>query len=385
MRPPFLIALLRRGLPPALAFTAAGFVPAAEVRLERSPEGGLAPQVLLDAEGALHLFYFKGDDPRAGDLFYARRAPGAKAFSPPVQVNHLAGSVTASGSIRGAQAALGRHARLHVVWNGSTPGPHGAPMFYSRLDPATGAFEPERNLITWAWGLDGGGAIAADAEGRVFVFWHALAGAEGEAGRSVFLARSGDEGATFAPEERISPEAAGACGCCGMRATVDERGRILALFRAATNGLGRDTVLLHSRGPAAPFELSRLHAWRSDRCPMSSFALFPTPNGTLAAWETAGNVFFTRLSAAEPESPAVIPAPERKLGRKHPLLLSNALGETLLAWVEGSGWQRGGGLAWRLFTASGEPTDRTGRAEGVPANSLLAGYVEPDGDFVIIY
>jgi hypothetical protein len=55
------------------------------------------------------------------------------------------------------------------------------PMVFARLNDAGTEFEPERNLIHAAYGLDGGGAVAADTAGDVYVFWHApTPGTEGE-------------------------------------------------------------------------------------------------------------------------------------------------------------------------------------------------------------
>ena len=48
--------------------------------------------------------------------------------------------------------------------------------------------------------------------GRVYAVWHAIpadGSAKGEEGRAVWLARSDDDGATFADEKNILPEATG--------------------------------------------------------------------------------------------------------------------------------------------------------------------------------
>lgn len=47
-------------------------------------------------------------------------------------------------------------------WRG---GKVGEPMLYSRSNDSGTAFEPERNLMTRTFGLDGGGIIAADSTG----------------------------------------------------------------------------------------------------------------------------------------------------------------------------------------------------------------------------
>ncbi len=52
--------------------------------------------------------------------------------------------------------------------------------------------------MTRTQGLDGGGSIAADAMGHVYVAWHGQArGSTGEANRRMWVARSKDDGATF--------------------------------------------------------------------------------------------------------------------------------------------------------------------------------------------
>jgi hypothetical protein len=57
--------------------------------------------------------------------------------------------------------------------------------------------------------------------------------------------------------------------------------------------------------------------------------------------------------------------------RKHPAAV-DAPGETLLAWAEGTGWQREGGLAWRVYDSTGRATRGLVRVEkGVLVRGLL--------------
>ena len=92
------------------------------VTLMRTPDGGIQPQVAVDAKGVLHLIYFKGS-PEAGDIFYVRRDPGATSFSRPLRVNTVPGSAVAIGSVRGAQLAVGKGGRVHVVRQDDGPQP----------------------------------------------------------------------------------------------------------------------------------------------------------------------------------------------------------------------------------------------------------------------
>src|SRR5205814_404532 len=118
-------------------------------------------------------------------------------FSPPVRVNSQPGSAVATGTIRGAQIALGQGGRIHVAWNGSQKARpvnpiKGAPMLYARSDESRSAFEPQRNLMQRTFGLDGGGTVSADSAGNVvYVGWHGRTtdAPEGEAGRTMWFAR----------------------------------------------------------------------------------------------------------------------------------------------------------------------------------------------------
>lgn len=358
----------------------------ARVTLVRTPDGGIQPQAAVDRQGVVHLIYYKGDA-RNGDIFYVRQQPGQEGFSKPIQVNTRPGSATAAGTIRGAQMALGKNGRVHVAWNGHAPenGSHmEAPMLYTRLNDGGTAFEPERDVIISARGLDGGGSVAADDQGNVYVTWHAPkpGNKNGEAGRGVFVARSMDDGKTFAPEKLATDKPTGACGCCGMKAFADSAGNVFALYRAASAMTNRDETLLISRNRGVDFEIAHTHGWKIAACPMSSAFLSETKAGVLAAAETHGRVFFIRVDAKTGKVSSPV-SPEVK--GKHPVAVGNAAGEVLLAWTEGTGWSKGGAVAWQLYDESGNPTSEKGRAEGVPTWSLVAAVTRPDGNFVIIY
>ena len=175
----------------------------------RVPSAGIQPQIAIDDRGVVHMVYFTGEAAH-GDLYYTRSGDRGTTFTVPMRVNSHEGSAIATGNIRGAHLAIGRNRRVYVAWNGTyeVDRPETAkpwmkhPMVFARLNDAGTAFEPERNLIHAAYGLDGGGAIAADNAGDVYVFWHAPApGTEGEGNRRIWVVRSNDDGKTFAPEK----------------------------------------------------------------------------------------------------------------------------------------------------------------------------------------
>src|SRR5262249_50166430 len=62
------------------------------VTLVRVPNGGIQPEVVVDARGVMHLLYFAGSDDHAGNLFYVRSTDYGATFSTPVRVNSQEGS-----------------------------------------------------------------------------------------------------------------------------------------------------------------------------------------------------------------------------------------------------------------------------------------------------
>jgi hypothetical protein len=363
----------------AFCFFSSGLIASELVRVElfHTPDNGVQPQAAVDSGGTVHLIYFKGDA-KGGDIFYVHQEPGQEAFSKPIQVNSEPGSVAIVGTIRGPQLALGKNNRIHVVWNGRQP------ILYTRLNDAGTAFEPERTLKSSALPSDGD-TVAADRFGNVYVAWHALTqGATNETGRAVFVTRSSDEGRSFQPEAPATSKATGACGCCGLRAFADSAGAVYILFRGAAENVNRDEILLVSRRPGAEFEIANAHPWKATECPMSSAALTETKRGVLAAWETAGQVYYATVNPKTMTVSKPIAAPG-SAKRKHPVAVGNEKGETLFAWTEGTGWAKGGAVAWQLYDKDGKATAEKGRADGVPMWSLVTAFSKPDGRFVIIY
>lgn len=359
------------------------------VRLVRTPNGGIQPQAILDDQDVVHLIYFFGD-PAAGNIFYVHRESGKESFSSPIQVNSQSGSAVAMGTIRGAQLSVGKGGRVHVAWNGSKNaeprGPNNeTPMLYARLNDAKTAFESQRNVMQVSGGLDGGGTVAADQKGNVYVAWHGRGNPEGEAHRRVWVARSTNEGKTFAQETSAYSEETGACGCCGMRAFVDRQGNVQMLYRAATENVHRDMVWLTSTNQGKSFRGTRVDKWELGTCPMSSASIADGRNEALLAWETQGQVYYQSVGTALTNSGKLIAAPGSSETRKHPAVVANQRGETILVWTEGTGWKRGGSLAWQVFDKDGKPMSVKGEAPGIPVWSLATVIAERDGIFIIIY
>jgi hypothetical protein len=258
-------------------------------------------------------------------------------------------------------------------------GAAGLPLFYTRTEQGGSRFEKQRNLVSWADGLDGGGSVAADEDGNVFLAWHANPRRTSDAGRGVFIRRSTNDGEEFSPEEQVD-QGGGACACCALRAVVTSEGALHVLYRAAGGDVNRDMMLLSSAHGRGPFTTRRLDAWKVNACPLSTAALAAGPAGVWAAWETEGNIRL--INAADTTPIAAVGRPGDS--RKHPVVALNGA-DVLLAWIEGSGWAKGGRVAWQLRRAASRQVEESGTAGEVPRWGLAAVAPLPDGRFLLLH
>jgi|SRR5579885_2170128 len=357
------------------------------INLLRVPDNGIQPQTVLDHDGVLHMIYFKGDA-SAGEIEYVRRPQGRKDFSQPIRVNSQPASAVAIGAVRGPQVAVGRNGRAYVIWFGpqarSVERTDSMPVFFSRLNDSGTAFEPQRNLMQYASGGDGGLSVASDVRGNVYAVWHATGEQPGDDHRRVYLAHSTDDGKTFSREVAISPAALGACGCCGMRAFADENGTLYILYRAAAQSIHRDITLLISKDHGGTFRADNVAPWNLNACPMSTAYLSAGGRRVLAAWETEGQVYFDQIDPGSLKLSPPIAAPAAGINRKHPAVAASA-NRQLLVWTEGTGWSKGGSLGWQLFDNSGEPIGPPGHAPGLPVWGVPSAFADEQGNFTIVY
>jgi len=335
---------------------------AAEVRTVRIPGGGIAPQAVVDSKGVVHIAFG-----REGNGYYVRSGDNGRTFSAPVQINTAAGVVSV-GRERGPKISLGRGDSVHAAWIG----PRGKGAWYTRLDG--GRFLPERNLNDAGSAVDGT-TLAADARGRVFVFWidsRLPEDPKSPVAHAIFFARSSDNGATFSDSEELKSGYPGrACACCNLEAGIDDAGVVRLVFRGGYDAL-RDFQLAESRD-GRRFTWREVHkdGWKLVGCPMSGAALASGIAGPAIAWMSQGDVYY-RVG----DGPRLTPAAARGAARNYPLLLGNSAGERLLAWTEGMA------LDWELIGASGKI--RSGADPSLTHGSRPAGFTGRDGNFYLI-
>ena len=208
-----------------------------------------------------------------------------------------------------------------------------------------------------------------------------------EEGRHVWVARSTDDGKTFLSERRANEEVTGVCACCGMRIFAADKGRVFISYRTAKAVVNRDMTLLASSDKGETFSVASTDPWKIGQCVMSTSSFAAAPAGTvLTAWETERQIRLGRVENGAGKAAHLQSAPGQGKNRKHPSVAVNGNGETLLAWTEGTGWEKGGTIAWQLFDKEGKPVaGQSGTAPGLPAWGVPAAVPLPDGSFRVIY
>ena len=119
---------------------------------------------------------------------------------------------------------------------------------------------------------------------------------------------------------------------------------------------------------------------------MSTQAFAEAPSAMYTAWETKGQVYMARIEPTTGRIARVVAAPGVTDGsRKHPALATNESGDVLLAWTEGTAWNKGGSVAWQVFDSAGTAIGEPGHADRLPVWGLVAAYRQRDGRFVVTY
>ena len=332
------------------------------VTVIQTPNSGIQPQAAVDSGGTIHLIYFTGKA-EAGNLEYVQSKDGGETWTDPLKVNSDSNTAVAIGTIRGGQIAVSPSGHVHVVWLGTSKSPG---LFYSQKRSTDQGFTVQRDLVDKTVNLDGGASVACD-DASVYVVWHAATKqTDGEDNRRLWLRASRDVGKTFSPKSALISDL-GACACCSTKAAVDSRGRLIAMYRSAFQSVDRDA---YSVGWSWSFQVSKekLDTWRVETCPMSSFSILAS-NPTVRAWETKGRVVVD--GKVLPEDSA-----------KHPSL-ARMDGTVLCAYVVGSGWQKGGVLAWSLFGPDGKIVESKKTEEAIPMWSLASAVAVPSRGYLI--
>ena len=347
------------------------------------PDGALVPDVAVDAQGVVHMVYGQGDN-----AYYVRSADNARTFSPPVRVNS-AGLVQLTMGERGPKLALGGGGSLHVVWADRwSPGVE-THIRYSRSLDGGRSFEPAR-LVPSPPGIDGV-TLAADPDGDVLVFWHVFDPPQHEVpdGHWLYMARSTDNGATFAPAERLNVRGIEglACSMCMMRARIGQDGDAYLVFRTAQDNI-RDFYVLKARVGQNQFTPVRVNHdnWLLKRCPMCGPELtFDRDGQAVCAFMSKHRVYWSVL---DPDADAFrlhVSTPRPQEDEIYPSAVANASGEVLMVWQVGPmAVDRTATVKWAIYDGDGRPTDRQGVLGTSTSGTKATAFVGADGGFYVV-
>ena len=344
-----------------LAVTTSTLMAAERVRVIRTPGDGAVPDAEIGRDGTVHVTYVAGDD-----VFYARSTNDGGTFLQPLRVNSQPGTAHPPGMFRGPDLTLGLNDTVHVIWYANAyqrkqPKEEWG-VYYSRLAAAGNAFAPAINLNHRP---SDNYSIAADARGRVAVFWMA---------EGLYLNLSENDGATFAATEKITQ--ADSCECCASRAFIGANGTLFCAYRDKA-GNQRDMYLLAKRSQTEGWIRTKASgtSWVINGCPMTGTYLAGTGEGLVMAWETKGIISFARFDAAGrmKGKETVVPGD----GGKYPVALVAPDGGACVSWKKSSA------LHWQLFDPAGRALDEP-RSQPSPNGHRHAGVVTKRGDFLLM-
>lgn len=336
-----------------------------EVQIAATPDGGVQPRLVTDAEGEVHLLYFKkrlrAPAAREGNLYYRQYLKDQGHFSQPVKVSTQAFNLQSYAIARAALAIDGQ-GRVHVMWYQ----PRSDHYFYTRSNSDRTAFEQQRSMVNdFIEGHDAGGDIAALGN-KVAIVWGA-GDLSREEERTMFARFSHDGGETFGSEMMISNPDYGACACCAMAAEYLNDQELLVAYRSAVDGVGRHMQLLTVDGvdnspTGSHYEaMQPLREWEASFCPLSTNDIAAGGNGDAGngdedwlVFETESRIIQMRLPAGEPMAVA---EPFSETRQKNPAVAVNPRGQRLIVWGEAISHTRGGRLNMSLFDGEGLVTD----------------------------
>lgn len=339
-----------------------------------TPNQGRVPEVVLDKKGILHLVY--GNEQ---DGYYVQSRDRGKTFSNPVRINQRAGTITV-GAERGVKLALGKDGVIHAVWLGHYQ--KGGGIWYTQSTDGGKTFAPERNVQDTNVGSDSP-AIVADASGNVLVFWldaRIEKEEDNPVAHPILLARSTDNGASFARNEIVKYDFAGrACACCRLEARLSGDDVYIA-FRSGYRNI-RDFYLLQGRKTENNFKAVRVSQdnWKLEGCPMSGadFRVEKTGQVTLS-WMSQGKVYWSNAKTIATGFTPRIAAPEGEGTANHPLVLTNRKRDVLLLW------KQKGHLNWARYAMNGKFTGEQGIVTAWPGKDKATAFVSADDKFYVV-
>ncbi len=351
---------------------------ATSVQFSPLGENEIQPQLLTDAQGTTHLLYFKTYNPQQtrGNLYYRTYKADKGEWNKPIKVSAV--GFAKSGIIAAAKMAVDNDGRVHVTWFEANT----LKYLYTQSNTERTEFNAPKQIVKrFNEGVETGSNIAINGN-DVTITW-AAGSFDKEYQRAVYRVTSTDGGKNFGAEEILSDQSLGACACCGFISRYADDTLMLA-YRTAVNNQGRHMQLL-IQAKESPATTTLIHPWEYNACPVTTNNFSHNVEGDIwLVFETEGEIF--QFNTNQKTTPQRVNDPNPSVRQKHPAIAVNAAGERLVVWSEGRGFNSGGQLKIRLFSADNEvlPTPNTDEKtlagfSGSAVSTLV------DGSFLVVY
>lgn len=358
------------------------------IEIQRVPDNGIHPRIVMDEWGDTHLLYFRAGlsetETYLGHLFYTRYDNNTGEWLPAVQVSSE--PFNYKDPIYRANIAVGGEGRVHIVWYADRP----ARFLYARSDINKRVFETP--VLIQGPQLDGvdAGADIATYNNRVALVWGA-GDLMREDQRSIVMLESQDFGDSFDDAVLISDAALGVCACCALSAEFNQSGELFVSYRSAVNNTGRHMQTLvvtqnaHGDVQSSYLPVHGLSEWDIASCPVSTNDMVRDVSGDYwLAYESQNQLLTMNLT--DITEPRRISDQATSTREKHPAMAFNLAGYQLIAWGEGGGFFSGGLLRRAMFDPEGNKVELPDLHDTeMPDRSFVAVMVKPDGNFVLMY
>jgi hypothetical protein len=353
------------------------------VQVVKAPVGCFVPDVMIDRKGILHMVYALNQN-----AYYVRSNDCGGKWTRPIQVNS-AGSVEFKMGERGPKLAVGKDGMIHVVWIDCWAPDVKTFVRYARSQNQGESFERMKTLSSTS-GNDGV-TMTADGAGHVAAFWHVANPPQAEVPQGTWLhmARSTDNGNTFAHDERvqIANHSGLACSMCMMRARTGADGALYLAFRSAEKSI-RDFYVLKSASGENRFTAIRVNDdnWLFNECPMCGPELTVGPEGgLLCAFMSRHKVYWSVSDVRVASFQRHVATPSNENDEIYPTAVVNRHGDVLFVWQVGPmSTTATATVHWACYKPDGEFSGRQGVLGTTTSGTKATAFAGDDGTFYIV-
>jgi hypothetical protein len=347
----------------ALAVSVAGAQSAASSEVTLAVPGRANSTPWIAGRGNIVVAAWSAAQKGGGDVFIAVSRDGGRRFTPPLQVNAIAGEARISGEIapRVSISGDGANPEIAVLWNAKSSS--GTVLRLARSTDGGRTFAPARELQAGgAPGDRGWGAMALDAKGVAHAIWldhrgMAISGDHSEhKGEHDGVAMAQKSALYYASASaagvREKPLFNGVCYCCKTAMAIGGDGTIYTAWRHVFEGNFRDIAFSASRDGGATFSpMLRVNqdGWQINGCPDDGPAIaVDAGNVVHLAWPTVANdtgviLYATSRDGKSFSKPVQVPtfgSPKAS----HPQIAIDGSGQVVIGWDEVRDGARGAGL-----------------------------------------